>query len=159
MASVNCAVRGCHNSWRKRNLTLSQLCYEHQKKRSECCGPAFTLHRPPVKEKDRRAWLKALNLKNPPKFPFVCSYHFVDGKPTPEHPYPEKWLDYVAPLKRPRRVLVRHTSKLTWWRSCLTRLSAWSCSCMFSVIDIIYWAIRTFNKDHVMFFNLLKYVK
>ncbi|CAM4532578.1 unnamed protein product [Leuciscus chuanchicus] len=26
------------------------------------------------------------------------------------NPYPEKWLGYVAPLKRPRRVLVRHTT-------------------------------------------------
>ncbi|KAK7929864.1 hypothetical protein WMY93_006259 [Mugilogobius chulae] len=33
---------------------------------------------------------------------YVCSYHFVDGKPTPAHPFPEKWLGYgstASPLK------------------------------------------------------------
>ena len=114
MPSVNCAVSGYHNNWTKRNQTLHYNCFDHGKKRSECCGPTFTLHRPPTKYEDLRPWLKALNFKKPPKYPFVCSYHFVDGKPTPEHPYPEKWLGYNAPLKRPRRVLERHTRKSTF---------------------------------------------
>ncbi|XP_062336453.1 uncharacterized protein si:dkey-56d12.4 [Osmerus eperlanus] len=109
MPSINCAVRGCHNTWGKRNQTLNYDCFDHGKKRSECCGPLFTLHRAPTDVEDLRLWLKALNLKNSPKCPFVCSYHFVDGKPTPEHPYPEKWLGYNAPLKRPRRVLEKYT--------------------------------------------------
>ncbi len=38
----------------------------------------------------RRLWLKALNLKKPPKFLYVCSFHFVDGRPTENHPFTEK---------------------------------------------------------------------
>ncbi len=30
----------------------------------------------------------------------------ADKKPTKEHPYPEKWLGYEAPLKKPHQVLV-----------------------------------------------------
>ncbi|KAK7929860.1 hypothetical protein WMY93_006255 [Mugilogobius chulae] len=77
-------------------------CYDHGKPRSECCGPLFNLHGPPSKEEHLRGWLKALNLEKPPKRPYVCSYHFVDGKPTPAHPFPEKWLGYgstASPLK------------------------------------------------------------
>ncbi|XP_034026129.1 uncharacterized protein si:dkey-56d12.4 [Thalassophryne amazonica] len=109
MSSINCSVRGCHNNWKKRKLSLSQRCFEHGKERSECCGPAFNLFPPPSKDEDLRCWLKALNLKNPPKRPYVCSFHFVEKKPTPLHPYPEKWLGYNAPLKKPRGMLVRKT--------------------------------------------------
>ena len=34
-----------------------------------------------------------------PKHPYVCSNHFMDGKPTDEHPYPEKSLGYDVPGK------------------------------------------------------------
>ncbi|KAL2103351.1 hypothetical protein ACEWY4_000219 [Coilia grayii] len=107
MSSIICAVRGCYNNWKKRRLSPQQECFTHKKKRFDCCGPAFNLYPPPSTEEGRRQWLRALNLKNPPKKPYVCSFHFVDGKPTTEHPFPEKWLGYEAPVKRPRRVLVR----------------------------------------------------
>ncbi|XP_071375171.1 uncharacterized protein [Centroberyx affinis] len=107
MSSVLCAVRGCHNNWIKRREQLQQQCYDHKVKRSECCGAFYNLHPPPKGEEHLRLWLKALNLKHPPKRPYVCSYHFVDGKPTDEHPYPEKWLGYDAPLKKSHRVMRR----------------------------------------------------
>ncbi|KAL2101690.1 hypothetical protein ACEWY4_003451 [Coilia grayii] len=61
-----------------------------------------------MSDEGRRMWLKALNLKKPPKKPYVCSFHFVDGRPSEQHPYPEKWLGYpTPPPKKPRRILVR----------------------------------------------------
>nr|XP_055046081.1 uncharacterized protein LOC129431988 [Misgurnus anguillicaudatus] len=107
MSSITCSVRGCHNNWIKRRNLLHQQCYEHNVERSECCGAPYNLHPPPKDEEHLRQWLKALNLKRPPKRPYVCSYHFTDGKPTDEHPYPEKWLGYDVPEKKPRRLLER----------------------------------------------------
>ncbi len=100
MSRVICSVRGCHNNWTERREQLHQLCYKHNAKQSECCGTLDNLHPPPKEEGHLRQWLKALNLKRPPKRPYVCSYHFMDGKPTDEHPYPEKRLGYDAPVKK-----------------------------------------------------------
>ncbi|XP_041928787.1 uncharacterized protein si:dkey-56d12.4 [Alosa sapidissima] len=108
MSSIMCSVRGCHNNWVKRRASLQQYCVVHGKTRAECCGAAFNLYPPPSSDKDRRMWLKAVNLKKPPKKPYVCSFHFVDGKPSDQHPYPEKWLGYVTPpTKKARCILVR----------------------------------------------------
>uniref|UniRef100_A0A9J8AKM8 THAP-type domain-containing protein n=1 Tax=Cyprinus carpio carpio TaxID=630221 RepID=A0A9J8AKM8_CYPCA len=95
MSSVICSVRGCHNNWIKRREQLHQQCYEHNVKQSECCGEHL------------RQWRKALNLKRPPKRPYVCSYHFMDRRLTDKHPSPEKWLGYDVPVKKSRRVLKR----------------------------------------------------
>ncbi|XP_036412892.1 uncharacterized protein LOC118797732 [Colossoma macropomum] len=103
MSSVICSVRGRHNNWKKRHILLEQQCYEHNNKQSECYGVPYNSPPPPSKEEDLRLWPKSLRLKPP----HVCSYHFVEEKPTPEHPFPEKWLGYEAPVKRTRRVLVR----------------------------------------------------
>ncbi|XP_039525901.1 uncharacterized protein LOC120478179 [Pimephales promelas] len=62
---------------------------------------------PPKNEESLRLWLKALNLKKPPKRPYVCSFHFVDKRPTEDHPIPEKWLGYEVPIKTPRRRVQR----------------------------------------------------
>ncbi|XP_051808003.1 uncharacterized protein si:dkey-56d12.4 [Acanthochromis polyacanthus] len=107
MSSIMCSVRGNHNNWVKRRELLKQTCFEHHVERKECCGAPYNLHRPPKDEKHKRLWLKALNLKCPPKRRYVCSFHFVDREPTEEHPYPEKWLGYDAPVKKPWRVLKR----------------------------------------------------
>ncbi|KAL2095746.1 hypothetical protein ACEWY4_007894 [Coilia grayii] len=97
MGSLNCSVRGCHNTWKKRRLAMEKTCFDHGRTRAECCGPPFNLHRIPSSDEGRRMWLKALNRKNPPKLPYVCSFHFVDGKPSVQHPNPEKWLGYDTP--------------------------------------------------------------
>ncbi|XP_065140326.1 uncharacterized protein [Paramisgurnus dabryanus] len=101
---IMCAVRGCHNSWYKRHKLLQDVCFDHNPRtKAECgCGAPYDLHPPPKGEDSRRLWLKALNLKQPPKFPYVCSFHFVDRRPTEDHPFPEKWLGYDAPIKTPR---------------------------------------------------------
>ncbi|KAL2103189.1 hypothetical protein ACEWY4_000057 [Coilia grayii] len=107
-SSLHCAARGCHNNWTKRRQCMEQTCFDHGKPRAECCGPPYNLHRIPSSDEGRRMWLKALNLKKPPKRPFVCSFHFVDGKPSEQHPNPEKWLGYdTPPPQMARRRLVR----------------------------------------------------
>lgn len=30
-------------------------------------------------------------MRKPPKWPYVCSFHLVDTRPTEDHPIPEKW--------------------------------------------------------------------
>ncbi|MCI4383275.1 hypothetical protein PGIGA_G00024430, partial [Pangasianodon gigas] len=97
---IVCAVRGCHNNWYKRKRFLEQVCFDHKPRtRAECgCDAPYNLHPPPKNEQALRLWLKALNLEKPPKRPYVCSFHFVDKRPTEEHPYPEKWLGYDAPV-------------------------------------------------------------
>ena len=70
MTSIICSVRGCHNNWNKRRVPLQQYYVVHGKTRAECCGATFNLHPPPSSDEDRRMWLKALHLKNPPKKPY-----------------------------------------------------------------------------------------
>lgn len=120
MPGTCCSVRGCHNSSWKKKLSLFEQCFKHGKRRSECCGPAFNLYAPPAKEEERHLWLQALNLKHPPKRAYVCSFHFVDNKPTTLHPYPEKWLGqtdlvkrsfYRKPLKQKDATFIRADSK------------------------------------------------
>jgi hypothetical protein len=49
--------------------------------------PFPTLKQPKV----RRKWLDLLRRRdfNPSRHDRVCSRHFIDGEPTPQHPYPE----------------------------------------------------------------------
>uniref|UniRef100_A0A3Q2T4H3 Uncharacterized LOC105927494 n=1 Tax=Fundulus heteroclitus TaxID=8078 RepID=A0A3Q2T4H3_FUNHE len=98
-----CAVKGCHNNWYKRKAHMEQECFIHRpRKRDECgCKAPYDLHPPPKNEEYFRLWLKALNLKKPPKRPYVCSFHFVDKRPTEDHPIPEKWLGYEVPVNTP----------------------------------------------------------
>lgn len=46
-------------------------------------------------------------LKKPPNNLYVCSFHFVDKKPTAENPYPTLWLGYYRPPEKKRRKLQR----------------------------------------------------
>ncbi len=71
---------------------LLDICFDHNPRTAaECgCGAPYDLHAPPKGVEARRLWLKALNLKKPPTFPYVCSFHFVDGRPTENHPFTEK---------------------------------------------------------------------
>ncbi|XP_073718386.1 GATA zinc finger domain containing 2Ab isoform X2 [Misgurnus anguillicaudatus] len=93
-----CAVSGCYNNSKKLKTFQDTFCVDHQKTRSECpCAPPYALHSMPTKEERNRAWLAALKLKNPPKRVYVCSFHFVDKKPTELHPDPELYLGYNRP--------------------------------------------------------------
>lgn len=102
---IVCAVRGCHNNWYKRKSYLEQECYDHRPRTRNVCGceAPYDLHPPPKNEETLRLWIKALKLLKPPKRPYVCSFHFVDKRPTKEHPLPEKWLGYDVPIRTPRR--------------------------------------------------------
>ncbi|KAK7495566.1 hypothetical protein BaRGS_00013264 [Batillaria attramentaria] len=107
-----CSVHGCTNNQRKLNALLDQPCFDHKpRKRSECsCDPPYRLHRmPPGDSEVRRQWLAALKRKHPPANVFACSFHFVGGKPSQQHPVPELYLGYEKKVVE-RRVLVRCSS-------------------------------------------------
>ncbi|XP_030256939.1 zinc finger protein 2 homolog isoform X1 [Sparus aurata] len=107
-SGTTCAVAGCHNNSRKLKVFSETFCLEHQQARQTCPCPApYALHGMPRKEERRLAWLAALRLKYPPKRVFVCSFHFVDKKPTELHPDPELYLGYDRPPTKRRRKLIR----------------------------------------------------
>ena len=55
-------------------------------------------------------WIKALNRKELPKKVFVCSEHFIDGKPTDRNPYPKLKLGYEIKATPGRRKTLRQDS-------------------------------------------------
>uniref|UniRef100_A0A672JI91 THAP-type domain-containing protein n=1 Tax=Salarias fasciatus TaxID=181472 RepID=A0A672JI91_SALFA len=77
-----CAVIGFKNTQKRLNEWLNRECYDHKPatKRSCPCAPLFSFFKKPKDDYKSRMWLKALNLKKPPKNIFVCSFHFVEKK-------------------------------------------------------------------------------
>ncbi|XP_035853758.1 uncharacterized protein LOC118494305 [Sander lucioperca] len=61
-------------------------------------------------DEPKRTWLKNVNLKEPPKHLFVCSFHFVDKKPTQDNPYPTLVLGYEKPPEKRRRPRTPHVT-------------------------------------------------
>ncbi|KAK7463950.1 hypothetical protein BaRGS_00038062, partial [Batillaria attramentaria] len=109
-SGVRCSVHGCQCNHRKLNLLLEQPCFDHKPlRRQDCsCDPPYRMHRMPDHDPElRRQWLAALNRKDPPRNVFVCSYHFVDRKPTKENPLPELNLGYQKRMVQKRHVIVR----------------------------------------------------
>ncbi|KAL2099515.1 hypothetical protein ACEWY4_003909 [Coilia grayii] len=101
-----CSVVGCSNSSNKIRHFMEAECYTHRVKRREClCPPPYSLHFMPASR--RLGWLAALRLKYPPKKVYVCSHHFVNKRPTDEHPNPELFLGYERPVQKKRRTIVR----------------------------------------------------
>ena len=111
-SGTTCAVVGCKNSRKHLNEWLDRECYNHKPatKRQCPCAPLFTFFRKPDSDLESRTWLKALNVKKPPRNVFVCSYHFVDKKPTKDNPFPELWLGYNRTPQPKRRQLTQRTT-------------------------------------------------
>ncbi|XP_061564142.1 uncharacterized protein LOC133419145 [Cololabis saira] len=103
-SGTTCAVVGCTNSRRRLNTWFDRECYEHRPatKRQCPCAPLFRFFRKPDTDWESRTWLKALNLKNPPRNIYVCSHHFVEKKPSKNHPFPKLWLGY-NPSPQPKK--------------------------------------------------------
>ncbi|KAK7482090.1 hypothetical protein BaRGS_00026674 [Batillaria attramentaria] len=104
----HCSVRGCSYNEKKLKEILNRPCFDHfPLLRKDCsCDAPFRLHSPKTEEQ-RREWLANLRLKAPPKYLFVCSFHFVEKKPTLENPSPQCMLGYEREVKVGRRILVR----------------------------------------------------
>ncbi|XP_056615513.1 GATA zinc finger domain containing 2Ab isoform X2 [Triplophysa dalaica] len=99
-----CAVSGCFNNSKKLKSFQESICVDHQKIRDECpCPPLYALHSMPAKDERKHAWLAAIKLKSPPKRVYVCSFHFVDKKPTELHPDPELHLGHNRPDQSKRK--------------------------------------------------------
>lgn len=105
-----CTAVGCHNNSRKLKNLSETFCLEHQQLRKACpyLRP-YTLHIILRKEDRKLAWLAALRLKYPLKRVYVCSFHFVDKKPTELHPDMELYLGYDQPPPKKRTKLLRAT--------------------------------------------------
>lgn len=103
-SGTTCAVVGCKNSRKHLKEWLDRECFDHRPatKRECSCPPLFSFFRKPDTDSESQAWLRALNLKYPPRTFFVCSHHFVDKKPTKNNPFPELWLgctDFTQPKR------------------------------------------------------------
>ncbi|XP_029317899.1 uncharacterized protein LOC115028315 [Cottoperca gobio] len=101
-----CCVRGCHNSSQNRKEVAETFCVVHQKLRHQCpCAAPLFMPRSVERE---AAWLAALKLKRRPKKVYICSFHFVDKRPTVLHPDPELFLGHELPPPPPpkRRIVV-----------------------------------------------------
>ncbi len=115
-SGTTCAVRGCTYNQTKLNLWLKEQCYyiHKPKVRVECtCERWYSFHRLPIEDEAKRNWLKNLNLKKPPKTLYVCSFHFVEKKPTEDNPYPTLFLGYEKPPEKRRRLLRRDDSSFS----------------------------------------------
>lgn len=103
-----CAILNCGhstyqlNKWRERHCTVHECNYGT----AHCtCDPPFELFTFPTEQKDpktRQQWIKSVNRKDevtgknwqPTADSRICSVHFVDNKPTVNHPVPTLHLGY-----------------------------------------------------------------
>ena len=100
----SCAVHACSNNRKKIILWKKSMCELHGQIHDQCpCLIPYRLHVMPSKESIRLEWIKALNRKELPKKVFVCSEHFIDGKPTDRNPYPKLKLGYEIKATPGRR--------------------------------------------------------
>lgn len=113
----HCAVVGCSNDVQQLTQWKSKTCPLHKCNFgcNRCiCDPPFCLFPFPTKHRDpdgHERWKKAV-IQADPKQPyslfettncmFVCSIHFVDGKPTTEHPDPTLGIGCDIKLNRTR---------------------------------------------------------
>ena len=77
------------------------------------------MHKLPVDNERKRAWIAQVSKERkdfqPPKKFFVCSNHFVDGKPSKEHPDPTLFLTIstnTAPTTKKKRQLFPRSRKM-----------------------------------------------
>ncbi|CAN8012123.1 unnamed protein product, partial [Ixodes pacificus] len=77
----HCAVLGCTNNYRKRQIACNVPCSGHKSLQGECGCNVFKLHRFPNDKELRRQWVAAVNRKDfcPSPFSRVCSRHFTNG--------------------------------------------------------------------------------
>lgn len=85
------------------------MCELHGEMHDHCpCLIPYRLHVMPSKELIRLEWIKALNRKDLPKNVYVCSEHFIDGKPTDRNPSPKLKMGYENKTTPGRRKILKH---------------------------------------------------
>ena len=110
----NCSVRGCNYNGKRLLEVGDRPCFDHYPQlRRDCnCDPPYRFYSPKSADQ-RQEWLSRLQLKNPPKNLYVCSFHFVDKKPTEQNPSPQLLLGhdsrpvFEVVVKRSSRSLIR----------------------------------------------------
>ena len=107
----SCAVHACRNNRKQIILWKKSMCELHGQIHDQCpCLIPNRLHVMPSKESIRLGWIKVLNRKKLPKKLFVCSQHFIDGKPTDRNPYPKLKFRYKIRATPGRRKIQRQDS-------------------------------------------------
>ncbi|XP_077517309.1 uncharacterized protein LOC144128103 isoform X2 [Amblyomma americanum] len=108
----NCAVYGCTNNQRKRNILGIIVCPQHSVSREECRCDMFALHRFLTSPALRQQWIAAVNRKNfdATEASRLCSRHFVEGK-MEENAVPMLDMGYEKIVVFGRRRLVRRTHR------------------------------------------------
>ncbi|XP_054920098.2 uncharacterized protein [Dermacentor andersoni] len=106
----SCAVIGCGNNHRTRWLLMKEVCYKHKVLRGKCRCGVYDFHRFPSYRKWRDKWIAALRLPDDEFIDssWVCSEHFVRGRPTFTHPVPTLDLGYSyggVEIQMPRKTL------------------------------------------------------
>ncbi|XP_075528726.1 uncharacterized protein LOC142560471 isoform X2 [Dermacentor variabilis] len=106
----SCAVIGCGNNHRTRWLLMKEVCYKHKVLRGKCRCGVYDFHRFPSYRKWRDKWIVALRLPDDEFIDssWVCSEHFVRGRPTFTHPVPTLDLGYSyggVEIQMPRKTL------------------------------------------------------
>ncbi|VDI19094.1 Hypothetical predicted protein [Mytilus galloprovincialis] len=105
----SCSVHGCSNNRKKITLLKKSMCELHGEMHDHCpCLIPYRLHVMPSKELIRLEWIKALNRKDLPKNVYVCSEHFIDGKPTDRNPSPKLKMGYENKTTPGRRKILKH---------------------------------------------------
>ncbi|CAG2222433.1 unnamed protein product [Mytilus edulis] len=105
----SCSVHGCSNNRKKITLWKKSMCELHGEMHDHCpCLIPYRLHVMPSKELIRLEWIKSLNRKDLPKNVYVCSEHFIDGKPTDRNPSPKLKMGYENKTTPGRRKILKH---------------------------------------------------
>ncbi|XP_070381558.1 uncharacterized protein [Dermacentor albipictus] len=106
----SCAVIGCGNNHETRWRLMKEWCYKHKVLRGKCRCGVYDFHRFPSYRKWRDKWIAALRLPDDEfiNSSWVCSEHFVRGRPTFTHPVPTLDLGYSyggVEIQMPRKTL------------------------------------------------------
>lgn len=129
--SRHCYAVGCSNGDYRLHRWRKEFCDIHKQQKGNCdCEEPFQLYTFPTKKRDperRQRWVKAFSrgvsenthqLLEPGADHRVCSIHFLEGKPTKDHPDPELNLGHSLKRKlsdsaheRAKRYMKRGTEK------------------------------------------------
>ncbi|XP_021360546.1 uncharacterized protein LOC110455005 isoform X1 [Mizuhopecten yessoensis] len=110
---TSCCMIGCDNNHKKLNEWKTSICEEHGSQiHNDCtCLLPFSFYILPSADEMRLEWIKAINRETLPKHVYVCSEHFVEGKPTRENPYPALNLGYETVTKQLRMLTFANPGK------------------------------------------------
>ncbi|XP_037527812.1 uncharacterized protein LOC119405097 isoform X2 [Rhipicephalus sanguineus] len=121
----SCAVIGCSNTQSKRRRLMAGLCREHKGPRRKCKCGVFNFHHPPPLWEHHHDWKVALSLPDNQinTNMWVCSVHFVDGKPTSANPIPTLRIGHINQGVQTAQLVRNSSDSWTWKKNVSTQRS------------------------------------